>query len=240
MLENGHVKVHRSIINWEWYTDTNTKSLFLHLLLVANWKDENWRGYDVKRGQKITSRENLARETGLSEQQVRTCLKKLKSTNEITIKTTNKFTVITINNYDEYQDINQQPNQQVTNNQPTSNQQVTTNEESKKAIKQEVKNNTPKPPTKSSKKKYAEFVHMTTDEYNSLIEKVGEHGANRCVEILDNYKGANGKKYKSDYRAILNWVISRYKEEKNKPAFNAKPQDNYSDPSQYENLSMDV
>ena len=31
--------------------------------------------------------------------------------------------------------------------------------------------------------------------------------------VLDNYKGANGKKYKSDYRAILNWVVKRAKEE---------------------------
>ena len=33
------------------------------------------------------------------------------------------------------------------------------------------------------------------------------------IEILDNYKGQNGKKYKSDYRAILNWVVKRYEEE---------------------------
>ena len=28
--------------------------------------------------------------------------------------------------------------------------------------------------------------------------------------------GANGKKYKSDYRAILNWVIDKIKQDKNK------------------------
>ena len=31
-------------------------------------------------------------------------------------------------------------------------------------------------------------------------------------------KGANGKTYKSDYRAILNWVVKRYQEEQSKPA----------------------
>jgi len=59
-----------------------------------------------------------------------------------------------------------------------------------------------------------EFVSMTNDEYKSLVAKLGEAGTRRCIEILDNYKGANGKKYKSDYRAILNWVITRYEEEK--------------------------
>lgn len=33
------------------------------------------------------------------------------------------------------------------------------------------------------------------------------------IEILDNYKGSKNKKYASDYRAILNWVVDRYKEE---------------------------
>ena len=35
----------------------------------------------------------------------------------------------------------------------------------------------------------------------------------RMIEILDNYKGAKGKRYKSDYRAILTWVVDRYNEE---------------------------
>lgn len=63
------------------------------------------------------------------------------------------------------------------------------------------------------KVKYAEFVTMTEAEYVKLAEAYGKTGADRMVEILDNYKGANGKRYTSDYRAILNWVVSRYKEE---------------------------
>lgn len=66
---------------------------------------------------------------------------------------------------------------------------------------------------KPEKKPFAEFVSMTDEEYSSLVAKLGEQGAKRCVEILDNYKGANGKKYDSDYRAILNWVVERYEEE---------------------------
>ena len=65
----------------------------------------------------------------------------------------------------------------------------------------------------ADKTQYAEFVTMTEKEYNSLCERVGERGAKRCIEILDNYKGANGKKYASDYHAILSWVIAKYNEE---------------------------
>lgn len=62
--------------------------------------------------------------------------------------------------------------------------------------------------------KYAEFVSLTEEEYSSLVARLGsETRAKRCIEILDNYKGASGKRYKSDYRAILNWVITRLEEE---------------------------
>lgn len=69
---------------------------------------------------------------------------------------------------------------------------------------------------KPVKEQYAEFVSMTNEEYTSLVTKLGEDGAKRCIEILDNYKGSKGIKYNSDYRAILNWVVNRYSEEKAK------------------------
>ena len=69
------------------------------------------------------------------------------------------------------------------------------------------------PMQKAPKVTFAEFVSMTDTEYSALIAKVGVHGAMRCVEILDNYKGSSGKKYLSDYRAILSWVIGRYRED---------------------------
>jgi hypothetical protein len=63
---------------------------------------------------------------------------------------------------------------------------------------------------KEVKKEYAEFVFMTEKEFNALIEKHNLEAVNKMIEILDNYKGASGKKYKSDYRAILNWVEKKY------------------------------
>lgn len=64
---------------------------------------------------------------------------------------------------------------------------------------------------------FAEFVSMTNAEYQALVTELGnEHAARECIRILDNYKGSSGKKYKSDYRAILNWVITRFNEEKKK------------------------
>lgn len=61
--------------------------------------------------------------------------------------------------------------------------------------------------------KYAEFVSMTEEEYGKLISEHGEEKTKRAIEVLDNYKGSKGKTYKSDYRAILSWVIERVNEE---------------------------
>lgn len=99
----GWIKLHRRFLEWEWYGSEGMVRLFVTLLLLANHEERQWRGLTIRRGQILTSRERLAKVTGLSEQTVRTCISRLKSTSEITSKSTNKFTLITISNYDRYQ-----------------------------------------------------------------------------------------------------------------------------------------
>ena len=136
----GWIKLYRKFKDWEWYNISEMVHLFIHLLLNANREPGEWRGIIIERGQLITGRKILSENTGIPEQTVRTCLNRLKSTNEITIKVTNKYSIITICNYEDYQNgsgttnqqISQQTNQQLTNNQPTTNQQLTTNKNNKK------------------------------------------------------------------------------------------------------------
>lgn len=143
-MNSGWIKLHRQLLNWEWYSDVNVRLLFIHLLLKANYEDSNYKGLPVKRGQVIVGRKETPMEVGISAQQYRTALNKLKSTNEITIKATNKFSIVTLLNYSVYQDNNSEDNQQVTNNptinQPTSNQQVTTSKEEQELKKNKEKN----------------------------------------------------------------------------------------------------
>ena len=64
----------------------------------------------------------------------------------------------------------------------------------------------PKPsPKKPTKKKYADFVSLTEEEYQKLVAQFGEEGTRDKIENLNLYKGSKGKKYKSDYMTILSW-----------------------------------
>jgi len=126
------IKLHRQIIEWEWYSDNNCFRVFVHLLLKANYKEKRYKGIELKVGSVITSRDILARETGLSSQQIRTTLTKLISTNEITSETSSKGTIIQIVNYEKYQ----VATSEITTEQPTSNQRVTTNKKDNKEKKE--------------------------------------------------------------------------------------------------------
>lgn len=205
MLEEGYVKIYRSLLKWEWYDDINTFRVFLHLLLTVNYYDEQWHGVTVKRGSRISSYGKLAKETGLSIQNVRTSIKRLISTGEVTHRATPKYGLFTVVNFDKYQTLthNLTVSQHTANTQLTHSQQQS--KKANKARKQESNN--------KNKIEFAEFVTMTQEEYDKLVDRIGERGTKRCIEILDNYKGSVGKKYASDYRAILNWVIARYEEE---------------------------
>ena len=141
-MHRGYVKSWRKMVEWGWYKDVPTRSLFEHLLRVANGKDKISYGVHVKRGQVITGRKKLSFETGLSEQQVRTALKKLLKTNEISTKiATKSYTIITIINYSEYQvtEEHHQPDLQ-----PRSNQEATKKQPLSKNVKnvKNVKNTT--------------------------------------------------------------------------------------------------
>jgi hypothetical protein len=103
-MSTGWIKVHRKLTEWEWYDDVNTTRVFLHLLLVANHKDNKWRGIDIKRGQRLTSISALAKETNLSIKNIRTSIKRLKTTNEVASHSTAQHTVFTMVNYDLYQE----------------------------------------------------------------------------------------------------------------------------------------
>jgi len=185
----GHVKMFRSFIDWEWFDTSNMVIIFIYCLLKANWKDKKWRGIDVKRGSFITSYNTISKDTGITVQSVRTCLKKLKNTKEISQKSTNKYTMLTICNYDSYQSKENTTNKQLTINQHTTNKQLTTTKKEKKEKNINI-------PTQKEFKAYALDNGKEVDIYKL--------GLKYKSWVANNWKDGNNKPIKNWKTKLLN------------------------------------
>ena len=218
-----YVKISRKILEWEWYTDINTKVLFLHILLKANWKQGRFQGTEVPRGSFVTSQQNLALETGLTLKNVRTALKHLENTGEVAVNRHPKFSVITIKNYDKYQS----GGSQVAVEGQSGGSQVATIEERKKERKEEY-NKSPKGDYESGTPEnsiyttirelynsvcgsYPRLVKMSEARKKAINARIRAGYTHEDFRILfekaeasEFLKGAN----KRNWRATFDWLIS--------------------------------
>jgi hypothetical protein len=71
-----------------------------------------------------------------------------------------------------------------------------------------------------------QMVKLSIEEYQKLVEKLGEKNTNILIDELDTYIASKGKRYQSHYATILSWARRKYQEHqkeklqgKNKIAF---------------------
>lgn len=186
-----YIKLSRRILNWEWYTDINTCRLFIHMLLKANWKDANFRGTTVPRGSFVSSIGKLAEETQLTPDEIRTAIKHLICTNEITKQSYSKYTVFTVKNYDAYQNF---PSNSPSSSQPVPKLFPTIEE------KKEIKNIKKEDP-KGSKKK---FTPPTVDEVKAYCrERQNSVDAQSFVDFYESKGWMVGKNHMKDWKAAV-------------------------------------
>lgn len=142
-IRKGFVKIHRSIVDWEWYGDPSTRSVFLHLLFTANWKPSRLKNLDIAPGQCVTSIPSLAKDLGLSEKNVRTALSHLKATGEVADQAAGWCRLVTIVKWEFYQNSLIEPAGEVAGevagDRQATGRQVAASEEGKKSIKEERK-----------------------------------------------------------------------------------------------------
>ena len=193
-MNKGYIYLHRNIIDWKWYKNETVKSVFLHLLLKANYSDKKWEELTIKRGSFITGLKKLSFELGISENKIRLALKKLERTNEISIKSTNRFSIVTISNYDSYQiDVSAKPqtnykqstNKKQSKNNQTKNKRQTDNKQITTTNKEEIKKNNLNKNKEKIKKVDFSFP---SDISKKLKEK---------VSIFIEYRKNIGKPYKT-------------------------------------------
>ena len=207
-MADGYIKLYSKMLKWEWYDDINTKVVFLHCLLRANWKAGSWHGINYEPGQFITSLPTLAEETQLSIQQVRTALDHLKSTGEITSNQQAKCRIITVVKWNEYQGDNRQSNRQATGKQQDGNRIATADKDIK-----DIKDNKD---VKDKKNIYGEYGHvkLTDKERDRLMDEYGEAETSAAIKYLDEYIEEKGYKSKNHNLALRRWVFDAVKEKK--------------------------
>ena len=105
-MKQGFIKIDRQILEWRYHDCYYAFTIWMHILLLANWTDGYFKGNPIKRGELVTSINNLMLVTGIkSDNTIRKWLKVFESEDMISLKSTNKYTHISIVNYDKFQDI---------------------------------------------------------------------------------------------------------------------------------------
>lgn len=166
------LKLYYSILDWEWYDEPNTFRVFMHLLLIANRKDQPYHGDVIHRGEALASLNHIASSTGLSINNVRTALKNLQATHDITQRKIGKTSVYRLNSYSKWQKSITYPN----NDTATSQQYINNNYTTKS---QRVHNNSTTPiyckNDKNDILKECESNALTLGTHNNVIVSKDEY-----------------------------------------------------------------
>ena len=168
MSDKGYIKLDRKLLNWGWKDDPLMVALWVEILLQANIKEVEWHGEKFEPGSFPTSYEKLAKATGLSVRQVRTCLKKLNDSGEIFQKSTKQGTTIKVLKWGEYQGVKLPSEKRATNERKTSDKRATTIKERKKERSKEYSLSISK--GGMGEIEYTPSPHLPIEELNELLK----------------------------------------------------------------------
>ncbi|MBO6270493.1 MAG: hypothetical protein J6N19_15300 [Clostridium sp.] len=222
---NGYVRLYRKLVEWGWYSDHVVKDVFLHLLMIAAWKDGAYMGHAIHPGDAIIGYQKLAKDLGFSTQQVRTAIKKLESTGEISKKSTNKFTIVTIENWAIYQGDDSDSNKRATNEQQTNNKRATNEQQHLKKVKKKEgkkENNmyVCAQPTPTHPRKMVPPTMEMLQEYAAERKRIGKPYVD-VEKFYDFYESKGwkvGRERMKDWQAAYrNWERDRNFSGKQKP-----------------------
>ena len=231
MMNDGWIKIHRQIKEWQHYQEPYTLLVWIDLLLSANTKAGWVRGTRLNRGQLITSVARIMESTGIgSDNTVRDALRKLEESGEIQREQIGIGTKITINHFNKFQSTAQdaQPSADVSaqhtaqssadvSAQPSADKQEY--KELEKLINQE-NINTHTHHAREGFEKLGTFHNVVlspsdieTIKMHLAAEGLDDDFLNRCIDKLSAFMMQNGRTYTNHAAAILSWVKAAVLEE---------------------------
>lgn len=197
-MTNGWIKIHRKTLdNPVVMKDAAHAAVWLYLLLSASHDEHrtvfNGKVITLQAGQLVTGRKKIADALSLDESKVRRILNSFENDRMIDQQMTNGGRLISLLNWECYQKSDQQTDQQVTNERPTSDQRVTTIQEYK-----ELKND------KNVRKNIGRFTPPTPDEVRDYCQERGNSvDAQRFVDYYASKGWMIGKNKMKDWRAAV-------------------------------------
>ena len=183
---NGYIKLHRKMLDWGWYQNQNVKDLFIHLLLIANFKESQFEDMTIYPGQIITSINSLSKGTGLSQKSVRNALSKLEKVGVLGKQTTSRFTLITIENWTSYQSEEFEEGKQRANEGQTRGKQRANEGQHHKNAKN-AKNEKNNPPIVPPQRGQSDNVKVGTAKATSKAKK--EITVEELEDLTQGFKG---------------------------------------------------
>ena len=202
-MNRGYVKLWRKSMDSQVWQNPELWQLWCYCLIRANYKDtwmpvKTGKGFtqvQVKRGQFIFGRNQVAKELRQKPRSIYDRMLKLEKCQNITIQTNTHYSIVTICNYDLYQPQNE--SEATTNT--TTNQQPTNTENKLKKVKKKKRE------AKISRSRFLDAVYLSDEEYSKLINELGEEKTKYYIQRLDDYMATSGRKYKNHCRLILKW-----------------------------------
>lgn len=116
-MNHGYIKLWRKSLDSSTWQNHDVFRFWVWCLMKASHKScvqiVGRQEVKIEPGQFVFGRKIASLECGLSERTIRTCLSTIKTTSNVTIKTTNKFSIITIINWERYQSVENEIDQQI-------------------------------------------------------------------------------------------------------------------------------
>lgn len=184
----GYVKLHRSLLDWEWWDDHSATRVLTYLMLSVNWQQKQWMGMTIEPGSIVTSYAIIAKSCGITEKQARRSMKVLELGSVIERKRAGKGQLVTLGNWDKYQSDEPQEGRQragkrAAKGQAKGSERATTKEGKEIQEGEEGKNSTNVEGQAPSSSK--------VDNRNPGVQAVIDHLTARLIE-LDIAKSLDG------------------------------------------------
>jgi len=235
-MSEGFIHLWRQSIDSRVFKNAELWKVWTWCLMKATWQGR-WAEMKTGRskvevwmepGQFIFGRKTAAKELGMPESSVRNRMKKLKNMRNVDIKEDTQYSVVSIVNWDSYQGEEIKEDSKEDRQRTGKGQAKDTDKKGKKEKKErKQENKIEKPSNGAGKKSYGEYVLLTPDEHNWLLENFGDPKLSWCLDELNNYigqnPGTNGKKYTSHRHVLQGWISKKY--EKEHPAGKTRTQD---------------